>query len=545
MRDGHGMRVRQSSVRNPQGKIRRHAHWLLLLWTLALPGGRSACAASCEGLASLELPDTTITSAVSVTPPYRTDALPFFPPVEVTVPFCRVAATLTPTRDSNIKIEVWLPLAASWNEKFAGVGNAGLGGSILTAYMVPDLVRGYVTAATDTGHDNSGAPGAFALGHPEKVIDYGYRSTHLTAVAGKAIAEKFYGRAAQHAYFSGCSQGGQEAMMEAQRFPADYDGIIAGDPDYYQTHHEVGAHLWMMAALFGNPAGAIPPSKASLVGHAVNEACDALDGVRDGVLEDPRQCRFDPGVLQCKGADSPDCLTAPQVEAIRKIWEGPSKATGLCRLQGPGYYPGLERGGEADTWARWIATDSPETNLHGYLGMPFFKYFVFADPNWNFRAFDYKVDPARVEKKLAAALDATDPNLEPFARRGGKLIHYHGYSDPDIPPRASILYYESVIKALGGRAKVNAFYRLFMVPGMGHCFGGPGASSFDTLTALERWVEQGAAPETLVATKYADTANPSRGIIRTHPLCSYPATAHYVGTGSTDEAQNFVCRLNP
>ena len=522
MREQHGMRVRY--------------HWLFLLLTLALPGGRSAFAGTCESLASLGLPDTTITSAVSVTPPYRTDAAPFFPAVEVTVPFCRVAATLTPTPDSNIKIEVWLPLPDSWNGKFEGVGNGGLGGSIITAYMVPGLVRGYVTAATDTGHDNSSAPGAFALGHPEKVIDYGYRSTHLTAVAGKAIAEKFYGRAAKHAYFSGCSQGGQEAMMEAQRFPADYDGVIAGNPDYYQTHHEIGAHLWIVSALYGDPAGAIPPSKASLVGHAVNEACDALDGVRDGVLEDPRQCRFDPGVLRCKGADGPDCLTSPQVEAIRRIWEGPNKATG------PGYYPGLERGGEADTWAPWIATASPEANLHGYLGMPFFKYFVFADPNWNFRAFDYKVGPPLVEKKLAAALDATDPNLEPFARRGGKLIHYHGYSDPDIPPRASILYYESVAKALGGRAKVGAFYRLFMVPGMGHCAGGPGATSFDTLTALEHWVEQGTAPETIVATKYADAANPAHGIIRTHPLCSYPATAHYVGSGSTDEAQNFVCR---
>ena len=431
MRDQHGIRVSRSSVSRssvqyPRRQIRRNAHWLFLLLTLALPVGRTVFAASCESLASLELPDTTITSAVSVTPPYRTDGIPFFPPVEVTVPFCRVAATLTPTPDSNIKIEVWLPLPEQWNGKFEGVGSAGLGGSIITAYLVPGLVRGYATVATDTGHDNSGAPGAFALGHPEKVIDYGYRSTHLTAVAGKAIAEKFYGHAAKHAYFSGCSQGGQEAMMEAQRFPADYDGIIAGDPDYYQTHHEIGAHLWIVSALYGNPASAIPPSKASLVGHAVNEACDALDGVRDGVLEDPRQCRFDPGVLRCKGADSPDCLTAPQVDAIRKIWEGPDKATG------PGYYPGLERGGEADTWERWVASASPETNLHDYLGMPFFKYFVFADPNWNFRAFDYKVRPPLVEKELAAALDATDPNLEPFARRGGRLIHYHGYSDPEI-----------------------------------------------------------------------------------------------------------------
>ena len=317
--------------------------------------------------------------------------------------------------------------------------------------------------------------------------------------------------------------------MEAQRFPDDYNGIIAGDADYDQTQHEVGAHLWVVSALFAKPGSAIPPAKAQLVGQAVNDACDALDGVRDGTLEDPRLCHFNPASLQCKGDDAPSCLTAAQVEAVRKIWDGPDATIGRH------YYPGFARGGEAYTWARYFTADSAETGEHGSLGIPFFRYFVFSDPNWDFRTFNYQVDPARVEK-LAAAIDATDPNLAPFQQHGGKLIQYHGYDDPDVPAQESIDYYDSVVKALGGRNNTDSFYRLFMVPGMAHCEeGGVNATTFDMLSPLEHWVEQGKAPDQVIATRGQ----------RTHPTCPYPQVARYLGKGSIDEASSFACGMPP
>jgi feruloyl esterase len=492
----------------------------------------------CESLAALALPDTTVTLAEPVAAgsflpprPSRTAAGRPGPDFKALPGFCRVAASIKPTADSDIRIEVWIPSRENWNGKFTGLGSGGLGGTIDYGALVAALARGYASATTDTGHDESGPAGSFALGHPEKVIDYGYRSTHLTAVIGKEIVARYFGRAATHAYFSGCSQGGQEALMEAQRFPTDYDGIIAGDPDYNQTHHEVGAHLWVLAALFGNTGATLSADAASLVGNAVNEACDALDGVRDGVLENPRLCHFDPGVLQCKGAAGPNCLTAPQVEAIRKLWAGPDGATV------GGYYPGLERGGEANTWRGWIASPSPETNGHGTLGIPFFKYFVFGNPDWDFRTFNFKTEPPALEQKLATALDATDADLAPFERRGGKLIQYHGFSDPDVPPGSSIHYYENVVRTLGGQARVDTFYRLFMVPGMGHCSGGPGATSFDMLQPLEQWVEQQRAPAKIIASRM------NEGLVsRTRPLCPYPQEAHYRGTGSTDDWRNFDCK---
>jgi feruloyl esterase len=510
----------------------------VLILTLAGVWNLACADQACESLAALTLPNTTITEAKSVAagnfllPKASGGTAGRRAPDFSGLPaFCRIAATIKPTSDSDIKIEVWLPLRENWNGKFAGVGSGGLGGAIDYGAMALPLVRGYASAATDTGHDDSAAPGSFALGHPEKVIDYGYRSTHLTAVIGKEIVARYFGRTVTHAYFSGCSQGGQEALMEAQRFPTDYDGIIAGDPDYDQTHHEVGAHLWSVAALFTGTGATISRDAATLVGRAVNEACDALDGVRDGVLENPRLCHFDPGVLQCKGAAAPDCLTAPQVAAVRKLWAGPDAATA------DGYYPGLERGGEADTWRGWIASPSPQTTGHGALGIPFFQYFVFGNPNWDFRTFDFRKDPPLLEQKLATALDATDANLAAFEQRGGKLIHYHGFSDPDVPPEASIHYYENVTRTLGGQGRVATFYRLFMVPGMGHCGGGPGTTSFDMLSPLEQWVEQARVPEKIIAARVTDGR-----ISRTRPLCPYPQVAQYRGTGSTDDAGNFDCK---
>ena len=498
--------------------------------------GRGEAASSCRALASLTLPDSQITNVTSV-PAEMAQVQPGLPPFENSTAFCRVEATLRPTTDSEIRVEVWLPTEEQWNGKFEGVGNVGLAGTLFYSGMIPGLLRGYAVAVTDTGHDNLHGSGAFALGHAEKVSDYGFRATHLTASFGKAIVERYYRRSPTHAYFSGCSQGGQEAMMEVQRFPMDYDGVISGDPAMYQTHHEVGAHLWIPLTLAATEGNSIPMEKAELVGRAVNEACDALDGVRDGVLEDPRRCHFEPATLQCKGPDAPDCLTASQVRAIEKIWEGPREVLGAE------YYPGLERGAEADTWKNFVYVPASGVNSHDKLGLPFFRYFVFSDPNWEAQSFNFLTDPTLVDGKLALALDAMNPDLGPFKRRGGKLIQYHGFNDADVPPRVSINYYESVAKLLGGPDQVDSFYRLFMVPGMGHCTGGPGANSFDPLSALEQWVERGTPPDKIIATKYTND-NPKLSVVRTHPLCPYPQTAHYNGAGNAGDAANFVCGLD-
>jgi feruloyl esterase len=489
----------------------------------------AATSHSCEELASSRLAGGEITSAAMVAAT-----------ASGTGPYCRVAFTLTPTADSSIRAELWLPAPQAWNGKFQGVGNGGLAGEIRTAALAAGLRRGYATAATDTGHDNAAGVGRFAAGHPEKIVDYGHRAIHLTAVAGQVITAAYYGRKPRHSYFVGCSQGGQQALMEAQRYPSDYDGIVAGDPDYNQTHHEVGAHLWVVSTLYAQPGARLGDAQARLVGDAVNRACDKLDGIEDGVLEDPRRCHYDPGALQCAGSDTAECLSAAQVQAVRMLWDGPDAEAGA------GYYPGLERGGEAALWGGWIVADSPDANAHGALGLPFFRYFVYADPAWDFRSFDFRAAPPRIDALLGDALDAIDADLRPFQRRGGKLIHYHGYSDPDIPPRASIDYHDRVVALAGARGEapaVDDFYRLFMVPGMGHCGGGPGPNSFDMLAALERWVERGAAPQRILATKFQDD-DPQRAVLRTRPLCPYPRAARYRGRGSSDDARSFTCRLS-
>ncbi|HVN99589.1 MAG TPA: tannase/feruloyl esterase family alpha/beta hydrolase [Steroidobacteraceae bacterium] len=502
----------------------------LLSMALAGAAARGACAAaaSCESLRSFSLSGGEVSGAAMAS-----DAQ--------AGPYCRVTLRLRPSADSSIRSELWLPPPQRWNGKFQGVGNGGLAGDIPRDALAAGLRRGYATAATDTGHDNAAGVGRFALGHPEKIVDYGHRAIHVTALAGQAITTAYYARQPRHRYFVGCSQGGQEAMMEAQRYPADYDGIIAGDPDYHQTHHEVGAHLWVVNALYGDGGAVLGEREARLVGAAVDRACDALDGVADGVLEDPRRCDFDPAVLQCRGTDHDECLSAAQVRVVRRLWAGPDE------LAGAGYYPGLERGGEAGLWGGWIVARSPEENTHGALGLPFFRYFVYDDAHWDFRDFDFGHAPPQIDARLADAIDAVDPDLRPFAQRGGRLIHYHGYSDPDIPPRASIDYHDRVVALAGARGeatRVDGYYRLFMVPGMGHCGGGPGPNRFDMLAALERWVEQGAAPERIVATKFRDD-DAQRGVLRTRPLCPYPRVARYRGRGSTDEARSFECRLPP
>lgn len=491
----------------------------------------AACAAllaqtPCEKLATLTLPDTRITMAMPVAAgefsPQGTQGKKDAPsPAVRNLPaFCRVAATLAPTSDSDIKIEVWMP-ASGWNGKFQGVGNGGWSGNISYPALGQAVSRGYAAASTDTGH--SGGSARFALGHPEKLIDFAYRSEHLMTVQAKAIIAAHYGSGPKLSYWVGCSSGGKQGLKEAQRFPDDYDGIVAGAPANYWTHLMFSG-LWIAHATLKDPASHIPPSKFPLINKAALAACDAADGVTDGVLEDPTRCRFDPKELECKGEDGPNCLTAAQVEAARKIYAGAINPRTKKQI-----YPGLERGSELG-WGPMAGGPQPFQ-----ITLDHFKFVVFKDPDWDWKTLNFDSDVTKTDNLDDGTLSAIDPDLARFTRRGGKLILYHGWNDQLIAPQNAINYYKSVVAKLG--AKTEASVRLFMAPGMGHCGGGPGPNSFDSLVALEQWRENGKAPETIIASRRA----PDGRVDRTRPLCPYPQVAKYKGSGSTDEAENFVC----
>jgi feruloyl esterase len=521
----------------------------------AILSPRADAQQACESLINLKLSHTTILSATVVPEkPFNANrpGLPALPPVTLPA-HCEVKGVARPTSDSEIKFEVWLPVSG-WNGKFQQVGNGGWAGSIPTQSMVEPLRRGYATAGTDDGH--SAGPGAiWAMGHPEKLIDFGYRAVHETSEQSKAIIRAFYGKAESFAYFVGCSDGGREALMEAQRYPDDFNGIIAGAPANFWTYLLTEA-VWNAQAL-ASPESFIPPSKLPAIQKAAVEACDTIDGVKDGVIEDPRRCHFNPDILTCKGADGPDCLTGPQVEALKRIYEGPKNPR-----SGEQVFPGFSPGTEAvpGNWALWITGTAPGRSLQFMFGNTFYQHVVFEDLKWDYRALNFDGDVKLADQKAKQVLNSDNPDLRPFRARGGKLIQYHGWGDAAIPPLSSILYYGQVRSSLmknrdaGAKAReVGDFYRLFMVPGMGHCAGGLGANNFgnfgvssappdpdhDIVSALERWVEKGVAPARIVASGYVD-GNPSKGAI-TRPLCPYPTVAHWKGTGSTNDAGNFEC----
>ena len=489
---------------------------------------------SCGDLRTLSLPDTTITMSEEVTGPS------FRPPgagaLSELPAFCRVAAVTKPA----VKFEVWLPLQA-WNGKFQGVGNGANAGSIAYPAMAAALRRGYATASTDTGHATTNARDAsWAPGHPELVVDFAHRAIHVTADNAKNIVRKFYGEPAARSYFMACSTGGRQALTEAQRYPDDYDGIIAGAPAANWTRFQTGGHLAVVLALNKDPQSYLPAAKLQMLGDAVNAACDGLDGIKDGVLDDPRQCTFDPATLVCKnGEDSPSCLTARQARAVKDIWTGARNASGAQVY--PGYMPGAEAAGG---WASYMTGTGPLTGNHWEQAENVLKYFVFENPKWDFRTFDFDRDVAFAEAKLGKMFDAFDPDLTRFRARGGKLLMYHGWNDPSISPLNTINYYEKVVSFLqknGNRQQAEheaaSFIRLFMAPGMLHCGGGPGPNNFDMLTALDDWIEKGRAPEAITA------SHSTNGVVdRTRPLCAYPNVAVYTGRESTDDAVNFVCR---
>jgi feruloyl esterase len=483
----------------------------------------AAAAEQCERLTELKLPDTTITAAArmaagAMPEPSSPQGASQFSKLPA---LCQVRAVIRPTADSEIKIEVWMP-EAGWNGKFVGVGNGGWAGQISRPGMAPPLLQGYATASTDTGHEGAGA--TFALGRPEKLIDYSYRAVHEMTAKAKAVIARYYGKGPRFSYWTGCSLGGQQGLKEAQLYPADYDGISAGCSTYNRTH----LHAWQLyvgkEALNGDKSKSLPQDKYDTLHRAVLEACDAADGVKDGILNDPRQCQFDPGVLRCRGGDRPDCLTDSQVEMVRKIY-----APAVESRMGRKVYPGAAYGSELG-WTALIGGPQPFG-----LALDMFRYLVHHDPNWDWRAFDLSRDTEAADRQYQDTLNAEKADLNAFRARGGKLLLWHGWSDPVVPPQATIDYYQRVGEM--ARGKAPDFVRLFLVPGMFHCRGGPGPNQFNTIAALERWVESGVAPEQIIA--YRVTENQ---VDMTRPLCPYPQVARWTGIGSTNDAANFACR---
>ena len=433
-----------------------------------------------------------------------------------------------------------LALPASWNGKFYFQGVGGLGGAI--GALDVGLTRGYASASTDTGHVASDP----AWGQSRaKELDYGHRGTHVTAVAAKALTASFYGRPLAHAYFNGCSNGGRQAMMEVQRYPADFDGVIAGDPAT-GTPMQVGRAVFFQQ-LLAKQENYLPVEKIELLSKATLAACDGKDGLVDGLISDPRPCDFDPASLTCAAGDGPECLTAPQVRTVQAIYAG------LGDAQGRDYAPPFPKGHEGGPtgWRGWITGNEPPLAQpdgtlafsarppSGYaLADSNFRFLALEDdaPGFSWRTFRFPQDLPRL-KTMTEILSPLDPDLRPFRKAGGKLIVYHGWSDPGISAYGTLRYVEEMTKVVGGQAAADAFTRTYFVPGMHHCTGGPGVDNFDMFTTLEQWVEQGVPPMRVVASRIENGA-----VARSRPLCPHPQAAAYSGSGSVEDAASFVCQ---
>ena len=506
---------------------------------------------ACDHLSTAKIPNVTITLAQQVPagefhgPPAPFSGVDLTPLYKSLPGFCRVVAEAKPTSDSDIKLEVWLP-ASGWNGQLQGLGNGGFAGLIDTMSLSNALKTGYAATATDAGHTGSPIDAAWAIGHPEKVVDFGHRGIHEMTRVAKALVQAYYGKAPRRSYFAGCSDGGREALMEAQRYPEDFDGILAGAPANNWTPLLATA-AYDTQTLTLDPASFIPPAKIPTIAAAVNAACDELDSVRDGILNDPRRCHFDPATIECKGDDSDKCLTAPQVTALKKLYQGTLDSKG--QVVYPGYLPGAEEG--PGGWGLWITGPAPQKSLMAFFGKGFFSDFIHEKPDWDFKDFRVDSDLKAANDKTAQALNATDPDLRAFKGRGGKLILYHGWNDPAITALNTINYYDAVIKKMGQK-EVDSFIRLYMAPGVQHCSGGPGPDSFGAgvdskvtdpqhsldLT-LEQWVEKGTAPGTIIASKFEGQDHSH--VRMTRPLCPYPQAAKYTGSGDTNGAGNFTC----
>ncbi len=512
--------------------------------------GAAAATTPCEGLASLKLEKATITSAqmipegpapargggrgrggaaaeaqapraggtANAAPPQANAGARGGgnAPAPAMIPaHCRVQLVLKPSSDSLINMELWLPPADKWNGKFMGVGNGGFAGSIQgLANEMPQALRlGYATAGTDTGHQDQG--GAWAIGHPEKMIDFGYRATHEMTLKSKQLVKTFYDRSAQYSYFKGCSTGGRMALMEAQRYPDDYDGIIAGS---LANRH---IHMWTAGSarsidLVRHPEKGITTEQAALVNNLVMGKCDTL---KEGFLNNPRQCKVDFSTLRCEaGKADNSCLTEPQLKTVETFYGGVKNSKGELVFSGQalGNPIGAQRG-----------------NPPGAGGTFDLVRIAYNDPKFDWNNFDLDRDMKFLDEKIGY-VDAVNPDLSKFKSSGGKLLLSHGWSDPGITPETTTWYYDSVLNKMGKNQ--SDWMRLFMVPGMGHCGGGPGVNTFDSIGTLEKWVEKGFAPDTIMGTG-------AQGLTR--PLCPYPQYAEYKGSGDLKDGSNWACKAPP
>lgn len=478
----------------------------------------SAVAATCESLRSLSMPGVTITTAevVKPAPPAQGrgggggGAAAAQPPLPE---YCRIVLVLKPSPDSNINSEVWLP-TATWNGKFMATGNGGFGGSIQGLNEMRNVIRlGYATAGNDTGHSAADGPnGMFALGHPEKIVDFAYRAMHEMTVTSKKLVNEFYGKPQTFAYYKGCSTGGRQGVMAAQRYPEDFDGIIAGAlANRHIQMHTAGSYRSLHLAR--NPDQEINAAKAAMVNKAVMDSCDTL---KEGFLTNPKACTFDVRKLACSGADSDSCLTPPQLKTVETFYGGLKNSKGDLIFSGQaiGNPLNAQRG---NTPA--IGAGNDTVRIWG-----------FQNDKYDWTTFDLDRDMPIINSKTGF-VDAVDPDLSKFKARGGKLLLYAGWGDTTITPENTILYYESVVKKMGGSQ--GDFTRLFLIPGMAHCGGGPGLNTFDSIGALEAWREKGQTPTQV--TGFNNTT------LMTRPVCAYPAAAKYKGTGNVRDGANWSC----
>jgi feruloyl esterase len=502
----------------------------VLLWASTVFGPSTGLAATpCEGLAKLSLPNTTITLAQTVgagafSPPAGGRGGQQFGDLPA---FCRVQARLKPSSDSDIKMELWMPEATRWNGKLRGTGNGGLGGgaTVNAGPLATGVRLGYATAGNNTGHEGDSS---YAMTHPEKIKDFGYRSAHEMTVAAKALIKAYYDKPLQYSVMAEGGGGTIAALSAAQRYPEDYDVIAITGMSSYLSRHTFG-QMWVWYATHRDEASFIPPEKYPVLHEAALNACDASDGLKDGIIGNVEACKFDPVVTQCKAGDAANCLTTPQVEAARKIYAGPVNSRTKQEIYSP-LYPGSELG-----WAQLAGGDQP-------LGIPvdFFKYYVFKDPNWDFkkRPLNFDSDVALAERPEVAPVNAVDPDLRKFFARDGKLLLVGGWNDASVPPKVAINYYKAVVDKVGAKT-VQQSMRFFMVPGMGHGGGttGPENFSFDALAMIELWKQTGKAPEELIVSHYKNGMEAGKRLV-----CQYPKVAMYKGSGNTEDPASFACK---
>jgi len=438
--------------------------------------------------------------------------------------FCRVIATLTPTPTSDIRTELWLP-TAGWNGKFIGTTQNSMGGNIPYGSMANALRDGFAVMGEDTGHQGAATDW---VDDQDRRIDFGHRAIHETTVFGKTVADTFYTKGPTFSYIRECGGATTAALAAIQNYPSDYDGVIAGAFPTYWTRQTFG-QMWPWYATHKDEASYVPPVKYAAIHAEVLKKCDALDGVRDGVIENPTRCHWDPQEMLCRGADSNACLTQPQVEAVRKIYEGPVNPRTGEKIHSP-----LFRGSELS----WEILAGPQAAGGFFPTVPFFRLFVFHDPTWDYakRPLDFDKDVARANTPDLLVLNAIKPDISEFVDRGGKLILVNGWSNAIVPPGYTIDYYNNVRLTIGKRATEEGV-RLYMVPDMSECLGGAGTDTFDMFTPLQDWVEHGKAPQSVGASR----VEPDGRTSRTRPLCPYPQEAIYKGSGSTDDASNFAC----